>query len=97
MPRRPDISRCPNRWAQYWRNGKLSSPYFYSYPAIMAERSADDIQTWAFLEIMKSGPTPSYAQTLQMTRQLLDQSNYKQIPQLSSGLDIDLENMPLVL
>lgn len=36
-------------------------------------------------------------QTLQMTRQLLDQSNYSQVPQLSSGLDIDLENMSLVL
>lgn len=32
-----------------------------------------------------------------MTRQLLDQSNYSQIPQLSSGLDIDLDNMALVL
>jgi hypothetical protein len=28
---------------------------------------------------------------------LLDQSNYTQIPQLSSGLDIDLENMALVI
>ncbi|KAJ4351856.1 uncharacterized protein N0V89_007200 [Didymosphaeria variabile] len=53
--------------------------------------------TWAFLQIMRSGETPTYAQTLQMTRQLLDQSNYTQIPQLSSGLDIDLESIPLVL
>jgi predicted nucleotide-binding protein (sugar kinase/HSP70/actin superfamily) len=36
-------------------------------------------------------------QTLQLTRQMLDQSNYSQIPQLSSGLDIDLDNMSLVL
>ena len=36
-------------------------------------------------------------QTLQMTRQLLDQSKYTQVPQLSSGLDIDLDNMSLVL
>ena len=36
-------------------------------------------------------------QTLQMTRQLLDQSKYTQIPQLSSGLDIDLDNMSLVI
>lgn len=32
-----------------------------------------------------------------MTRQLLDQSNYTQVPQLSSGLDIDLDNLPLVI
>lgn len=36
-------------------------------------------------------------QTLQSIRHLLDQSNYKQVPQLSSGLDIDLDNMSLVL
>ncbi|KAF1978891.1 peptidase C14 [Bimuria novae-zelandiae CBS 107.79] len=53
--------------------------------------------TWAFLQVMKSGGTPTYAQTLQMTRQLLDQSNYTQIPQLSSGLDINLEDMALVI
>lgn len=69
--------------------------------------------TWAFLQVMKRDQSPTYAQvstdhagcdvrltvwqTLQMTRQLLDESNYSQIPQLSSGLDIDLENMTLVL
>lgn len=53
--------------------------------------------TWAFLEVMKRERSPTYAHTLQMTRQLLDQSNYTQIPQLSSGLDIDLDNMALVL
>jgi len=36
-------------------------------------------------------------QTLQMTRKLLDESKYTQIPQLSCGVDIDLENLPLVL
>jgi hypothetical protein len=32
-----------------------------------------------------------------MTRRLLDESKYTQIPQLSSGLDIDLDKMALVL
>ena len=36
-------------------------------------------------------------QTLKYTRQLLDQSHYTQIPQLSCGLDIDLDEMTLVL
>jgi hypothetical protein len=36
-------------------------------------------------------------QTLQTTRQLLDRSNYTQIPQLSCGVDIDLDNMTLVI
>ncbi|KAF2247387.1 peptidase C14 [Trematosphaeria pertusa] len=53
--------------------------------------------TWAFLETMKKNESPTYAQTLQVTRQLLDQSNYTQIPQLSCGLDLDLENLALVL
>ncbi|KAF2644477.1 peptidase C14 [Massarina eburnea CBS 473.64] len=54
--------------------------------------------TWAFLQIMKQNPDlPTYAATLQMTRKLLDESNYTQIPQLSSGLDIDLDTLPLVL
>ncbi|KAL5113240.1 hypothetical protein ACEQ8H_008894 [Pleosporales sp. CAS-2024a] len=58
---------------------------------------ATGAMTWAFLETMRSNPNPSYAETLQMTRQLLDQSHYTQIPQLSSGLDIDLDNMALVI
>lgn len=58
---------------------------------------ATGAMTWAFLETMKSSESPSYAETLQKTRHLLDQSNYTQIPQLSSGLDIDLEHMALVL
>ncbi|OCL02404.1 peptidase C14 [Glonium stellatum] len=53
--------------------------------------------SWAFLEIMKMEPNPTYMQTLQMTRRLLDQSHYAQIPQLSCGVDIDLEQTPLVL
>jgi hypothetical protein len=36
-------------------------------------------------------------QTLQFTRKRLDDSDYSQIPQLSSGLDIDLDNMALVI
>lgn len=36
-------------------------------------------------------------QTLKMIRHMLDQSNYSQVPQLSSGLDIDLDDMGLVL
>jgi len=36
-------------------------------------------------------------QTLKYTRKMLDESNYSQIPQLSSGLDIDLDEMTLVL
>ncbi|KAL6707013.1 hypothetical protein ACN47E_004963 [Coniothyrium glycines] len=53
--------------------------------------------TWAFLEVMKRSPNPTYAETLQLTRQLLDESNYSQIPQLSCGLDIDLDHMSLVV
>ncbi|KAJ4311046.1 hypothetical protein N0V94_008132 [Neodidymelliopsis sp. IMI 364377] len=58
---------------------------------------ATGAMTWAFLETMKRDQNPTYAATLQMTRQMLDQSNYTQVPQLSSGLDIDLDNMSLVL
>ncbi|USP76336.1 uncharacterized protein yc1106_03610 [Curvularia clavata] len=58
---------------------------------------ATGAMTWAFLEMMRSTDRPSYAETLKRTRQLLDQSNYTQIPQLSCGLDIDLDDMTLVL
>ena len=34
-------------------------------------------------------------QTLQVTRGLLDQSHYQQIPQLSTGVEMDL-NQPLL-
>lgn len=78
--------------------------------------------SWAFLEVMKRDPNPSYlsvshsrllpsqlganqtqndaytdlcVQTLQQTRQVLGQSHYKQVPQLSIGIkDMDL-NQPL--
>jgi hypothetical protein len=42
-------------------------------------------------------PFTDGSQTLQMTRQLLDQSNYTQVPQLSCGMDIDLDDMTLVI
>ena len=46
--------------------------------------------SWAFLETMKRDPNPAYETTLAMTRQLLDQSHYTQIPQLSVGIQLDL-------
>ncbi|XP_014557452.1 hypothetical protein COCVIDRAFT_97286 [Bipolaris victoriae FI3] len=58
---------------------------------------ATGAMTWAFLEMMKTTERPSYAETLKYTRKLLDESNYTQIPQLSCGLDIDLDEMTLVL
>jgi hypothetical protein len=53
--------------------------------------------TWAFLECMGREPGASYVQTLQMTRKLLDESNYTQVPQLSCGIEMDLENTPLLV
>ena len=70
--------------------------------------------SWAFLEVMKRNPAPTYLnvrsflallfyllypdllfQTLQQTRMVLGQSNYKQVPQLSIGFEeLDL-NQPL--
>jgi metacaspase-1 len=32
-----------------------------------------------------------------MTRGLLDQSKYSQIPQLSTGVEMDLEQTPLII
>ncbi|KAF2875944.1 peptidase C14, caspase domain-containing protein [Massariosphaeria phaeospora] len=61
------------------------------------EGESTGAMTWAFLETMKKEQGPTYAQTLQATRRLLDESNYTQIPQLSSGLDIDLDSMALVM
>ena len=52
--------------------------------------------TWAFLEMMKRDPNPSYIQTLQDTRTVLRGSHYKQVPQLSVGVQFDL-NQPLRL
>ena len=69
--------------------------------------------TWAFLETMKRYPSPSYIQvyskvrekwgkanelqTLQLTRQFLDDSHYSQVPQLSCGVQMDLHQTPLIL
>ncbi|KAJ9615484.1 hypothetical protein H2200_001559 [Cladophialophora chaetospira] len=48
--------------------------------------------SWAFLEAMKRTPDPSYLITLQQTRSILGQSNYKQVPQLSIGFkELDLD------
>ncbi|USW53108.1 Putative Caspase-like domain superfamily [Septoria linicola] len=52
--------------------------------------------TFAFLETMKHNPDPSYVQTLQSTRTNLRNSDYAQVPQLSVGVQIDL-NQPLRL
>jgi hypothetical protein len=52
--------------------------------------------TWAFLESMKRNSNPSYIETLQVTRTVLRGSNYKQVPQLSVGVQFDL-NSPLRL
>ncbi|ORY04576.1 peptidase C14, caspase domain-containing protein [Clohesyomyces aquaticus] len=53
--------------------------------------------TWAFLETLKRENNPTYVRALQMTRQLLDQSKYSQIPQLSCGVEMDLEGTPLII
>jgi len=51
--------------------------------------------SWAFLETMKKNPNPTYLNTLQQTRSVLGQSNYRQVPQLSIGFEeLDL-NQPL--
>ncbi|KAF2186786.1 peptidase C14 [Zopfia rhizophila CBS 207.26] len=52
--------------------------------------------SWAFLETMRREENPTYVQALQMTRRLLDQSNYTQIPQLSCGVEMDLDNTRLL-
>ena len=53
--------------------------------------------TWAFLETMKrTGGNPSYVEALQDTRYCLRNSNYPQVPQLSVGVQWDL-NKGLVL
>lgn len=52
--------------------------------------------SWAFLETMKRIPDPSYLEALQDTRLCLRQSDYTQVPQLSIGMEIDL-NQPLAL
>lgn len=47
--------------------------------------------TWAFLETMKHNRDPTYIQTLQATRANLRGSQYKQVPQLSVGVQMDLD------
>jgi hypothetical protein len=47
--------------------------------------------TWAFLETFKSKPTQTWKQLLEGMRELLKNSKFNQIPQLSSGKLIDIE------
>lgn len=47
-------------------------------------------------QIVNVSKLTSIVQTLQLTRQILGQSNYKQVPQLSVGLQLDL-NTPLLI
>ncbi|QDS74925.1 hypothetical protein FKW77_004273 [Venturia effusa] len=47
--------------------------------------------SWAFLETMKKIRNPTFIQTLQDTRTNLRNSNYVQVPQLSIGLQMDLD------
>lgn len=42
--------------------------------------------SWAFLKCMRSGGFLNYLQVLQITRQILKESNYEQVPQLSVGV-----------
>lgn len=58
---------------------------------------ATGAMTWAFLQVMKEVESPNYIETLQRTRKLLDESNYSQIPQLSCGTEMDLENTHLLI
>ncbi|KAK9244291.1 hypothetical protein V1506DRAFT_323349 [Lipomyces tetrasporus] len=58
--------------------------------------TSEGAMSWAFLEIMKRIPYPTYLQALQDTRNFLRQSDYTQVPQLSVGLQMDL-NQGLVL
>ncbi|CEJ92393.1 Putative Metacaspase [[Torrubiella] hemipterigena] len=57
---------------------------------------SEGAMSWAFLEVMKRNQNPSFVETLQETRTCLRQSNYEQVPQLSVGLQMDL-NQPLFL
>jgi len=52
--------------------------------------------SWAFLETMKQEANPTYLSTLQVTRQILGQSHYQQVPQLSVGIQFDLD-VPLMI
>ncbi|ATY64656.1 metacaspase [Cordyceps militaris] len=57
---------------------------------------SEGAMSWAFLQVMRRNPNPSFLQTLHETRLCLRQSNYEQVPQLSVGLQMDLER-PLTL
>jgi len=57
---------------------------------------SEGAMSWAFLETMKRIPNASYLEALQDTRYNLKNSDYTQVPQLSIGLEIDL-NQPLAL
>lgn len=57
---------------------------------------AEGAMSWAFLETMKNIENPTLLQALQNTRVDLRQSQYTQVPQLSLGIQIDL-NQPLTL
>ena len=86
-----DQCRCAHwRWTQWGYDLGILGGY---EEGITAHICAG---VYILLTVKKNLNTDS-SQTLQLTRQLLDQSEYTQIPQLSSGLDIELDNMPLVL
>ena len=48
--------------------------------------------TWSFLNALKNNPKPTWSELLIDMRNLLKKSNYTQIPQLSSGKEIDLNS-----
>ncbi|RQM04952.1 hypothetical protein DH86_00004430, partial [Scytalidium sp. 3C] len=58
--------------------------------------TSEGAMSWAFLQIMRYNPNVSYLDALAQTRTALRQSNYTQVPQLSVGQEIDL-NQPLIL
>jgi len=55
---------------------------------------AEGAMSWAFLQTMQRTPNPTFLEALQDTRVDLRQSEYTQVPQLSIGLQLDL-NQPL--
>ena len=52
--------------------------------------------TWAFLETFKSKPTQTWKQLLEGMRELLKNSKFDQIPQLSSGKFINIETLVFI-
>jgi hypothetical protein len=57
---------------------------------------AEGAMSWAFLQTMQRIQNPTFLEALQDTRVCLRQSEYTQVPQLSIGLQLDL-NQPLNL